>query len=92
MTFVSRGSPASDAGLVVSDVINRIEKYEVADLGDFRDAMERISDQSRFLITARRGDETKFLLVKRGVLPTLPEEPESDAEKASHPRSDENLE
>ena len=64
---------------------NRIEKYEVADLGDFRDAMERISDQSRFLITARRGDETKFLLVKRGILPTLPEVPEKDAEKASHP-------
>ena len=38
MTFVSRGSPASDAGLVVSDVTNQIEKYEVADLGDFRDA------------------------------------------------------
>lgn len=92
MTFVSSGSPASEAGLLVSDVINRIEKYEVADLGDFRDAMKRISDQSRFLITARRGDETKFLLVKRGVLPTLPEEPKSDAEKASQPHSDEKLE
>ncbi len=88
VTFVSSGSPASEAGLLVSDVINRIEKYEVADLRDFRDAMERISDQSRFLITARRGDETKFLLVKRGVLPTLPEVPENDAEKASHPRPD----
>ena len=92
MTFVSSGSPASEAGLLVSDVINRIEKYEVADLGDFRDAMERISDQSRFLITARRGDETKFLLVKRVILPTLPEVPEKDAEKASHPPSGPRLE
>ena len=34
VTFVSRGSPASEAGLLVGDAINRIEEYAVADLDD----------------------------------------------------------
>jgi hypothetical protein len=34
----------------------------------------------------RRGDETKYLLLKRGVRPADPPEPDGDADKASHPR------
>ena len=90
------GNPYGLDGTVSFGIVSaKGRNLELPDtLNDFiqTDAMERISDQSRFLITAGRGDETKFLLVKRGVLPTLPEEPESDAEKASHPRSDEKLE
>jgi serine protease Do len=82
--FVAHGSPASEAGLRVGDVIERIENREVADLDDFRGAMEEAAEQQRFLITARRGRETKFLLVKRGVSEVAPSEPEADAGQAAH--------
>ena len=83
--FVERGSPAAEAGLRVGDVIRRIEKDEVDDLDDFRRAMQRADGRSRFLITARRGEETKFLLVKRGVEPLVRPDDEGDADHAALP-------
>ncbi len=83
--FVARGSPAAEAGLLVGDVVERVEDRGVATLDDFRNAMKRVSAKSRFLIVARRGDETKFLLVKRGVRNVDPAEPDSDAGKAALP-------
>jgi serine protease Do len=81
--FVARGSPANEAGLFVGDVIERIEEAPVENLDDFRRAMEKVAGKDRFLITARRGDETKFLLIKRGE--ASPPEPEDDADQASLP-------
>jgi S1-C subfamily serine protease len=69
VVHVVRGSPAREAGLRVGDVIVRIEDRDVADLDDFRREIARVSSAPRFLITARRGEETKFLLVKPGVRP-----------------------
>jgi S1-C subfamily serine protease len=85
--FVARGSPAAEAGLFVGDVVERVEDRDVADLEDFRDAMDRVSEKRRFLIVARRGDDTKFLLVKRGERPISPAEPDSDADKAALPET-----
>jgi len=64
VSFVERGSPAAEAGLQRGDVIERIEKTGVGDLDDFRSALERVAGRERFLVTARRGDELKFLLLK----------------------------
>ncbi|HVP30837.1 MAG TPA: trypsin-like peptidase domain-containing protein [Myxococcota bacterium] len=66
VAFVARGSPASEAGLAPGDVVERVEKETVDDLSGFRRAMATVKDRDTFLITARRGSETKFLLVKRG--------------------------
>ncbi len=63
--FVVRGSPASEAGLLVGDVIERIESRPVTDLEAFRDAMHAVENKPRFLVVARRGEETKYLLLKR---------------------------
>ena len=63
--FVAAGSPAREAGLRVGDVIERIERTPVEHLGDFRQAMESVRDRQRLLITARRHEDTMFLLVKR---------------------------
>jgi S1-C subfamily serine protease len=84
--FVAHGSPASEAGLFVGDVIERIEDRPVGDLAEFRDAMQRVAGKERFLITARRGDETKFLLVKRGAREAPPALPEASAGPAALPR------
>jgi serine protease Do len=83
--FVERGSPAAEAGLRVGDVIERVEKDEVEDLDDFRRAMERARSRERFLITARRGVETRFLLVRRGVEPVARPPSEGDEDQAAHP-------
>lgn len=64
--FVARGSPAREAGLQVGDVIERIEGTDVEDLGDFRNAIAKVADKRRFLITARRGDEHRYVLIKPG--------------------------
>jgi S1-C subfamily serine protease len=66
VSFVARGSAASEAGLEVGDVIERIEDRRVEDLDDFRAASRAALELDRFLIVARRGAEQKFLLVKRG--------------------------
>ena len=65
VSFVARGSPASEAGLAPGDVVERIEKAEIGDLDDFRNAIDAVAQKRAFLITAQRGNETKFLLVKR---------------------------
>jgi serine protease Do len=86
--FVAPGSPAAEAGLMVGDVVERIEAHAIGDLDDFRQAMERVASEQRFLITARRGEETRFLLVKRGAREVSPPEPPGDAGQASHPKGE----
>jgi S1-C subfamily serine protease len=66
VSFVARGSAASEAGLEIGDVIERIENHEVENLDDFRAASREALKLDRFLIVARRGTEQMFLLVKRG--------------------------
>ena len=62
--FVERGSPASESGLQPGDVIERIEQEAVKDLSSFREALADAAGKQLFLITARRGDMVKYLLVK----------------------------
>ncbi len=82
--FVAHGSPASEAGLRVGDVIERIEDHEIADLADLRRAIARVESEQRFLITARRGEELKFLLVNRGATRATREKADGDAGEAAH--------
>jgi serine protease Do len=84
--FVARGSAASEAGLFIGDVIERIEDAEVATLGDFRTALRRVAGRQRFLVTARRGGETKFLLMQPELEPVHPPlEPEDPGEASLEP-------
>ena len=63
--FVASGSLGRGAGLRVGDVIERIDDQPIADLEDFRAAMESMASKERFLLTARRAEDTVFLLIKR---------------------------
>jgi len=85
VSFVARGSAASEAGLEIGDVIERIEGREVENLDDFRLASRDALKLERFLIVARRGAETKYLLVKRGARRSAPPEPEGDEGSAGDP-------
>ncbi|MEN8184530.1 MAG: PDZ domain-containing protein, partial [Myxococcota bacterium] len=64
--FVARGSPAAEAGLSVGDIISSVEQRKVEDLPGFRKAMAAVENVATFLVTARRAEETKYLLIKRG--------------------------
>ncbi|MDH5566110.1 MAG: trypsin-like peptidase domain-containing protein [Myxococcales bacterium] len=66
VSFVARGSPAREAGLRMGDVIVAIEGADVTSIEDFRREIARAEPLERFLVTARRGEETKFVLVKPG--------------------------
>jgi S1-C subfamily serine protease len=72
VNFVARGSPAREAGIEVGDVIVQIEDAQVSNLDDFRRAMAKVTGAQRFLIQAKRGEDTKFLLVKPGARPGEP--------------------
>ena len=72
VSFVARGSPAAVAGLFPGDVVERIADEDVDDLADFEKAIERVEGRSSVLLTARRGGDLKFLLVKRGAGPSPP--------------------
>jgi serine protease Do len=82
--FVARGSPAREAGLRVGDIIVGIEDTPIVGLDDFEAAITSAENARRFLIRARRGDETKFLLVKPGARAAEDEE-EGDAGEVAHP-------
>jgi serine protease Do len=63
VAFVANGSPASEAGLRIGDVIVRIESADVSSLDEFRGAIAHVDLSHRFLVRARRGDELRFLLI-----------------------------
>ncbi len=83
VSFVARGSPAAVAGLFPGDVIERVADRDVDDLEEFERAIERVEGRASVLVTARRGGDLKFLLMKRGVRPSPPASPDGDAGQAS---------
>ncbi|MEE8557632.1 MAG: trypsin-like peptidase domain-containing protein, partial [Myxococcota bacterium] len=70
VSFVERGSEAAEAGLMNGDLIYRIDEFEVRDLESFREGIDGLNGSQPFLIKARRGFDTRFLLV----VPRLPPE------------------
>ncbi len=85
VTFVANGSPASEAGLRMGDVIVQIENAEVSNLAEFRSAIASTDIKHRFLVQARRGDELKYVLIKPRAGPTDVEETPDAASQVSPP-------
>jgi S1-C subfamily serine protease len=63
VSFVERGSEGAEAGLVAGDLIQRVNEEPVRDLESFREAMAAVDPTKPFLVRARRGPDTRFLLV-----------------------------
>jgi serine protease Do len=85
--FVARGSPAREAGLRMGDVIVGIEGAEVTDIESFRREIARAEKLDRFLVTARRGEDTKFVLIKPGAR-AAGDEAEGEAGEVDWPGAD----
>jgi hypothetical protein len=56
-------------------VIEAIGESDIGDLEAFRRAMKGVEEQLQLMIRARRGDDLKFLLLKRGAGPAATAEP-----------------
>ncbi|MEN8158858.1 MAG: trypsin-like peptidase domain-containing protein [Myxococcota bacterium] len=83
VSFVAGGSPAAEAGLARGDVVVRIGDRRIESLDDFRSATRAAEGEERVLVQARRGDDLRFLLLKRGGRRTEPSAPASRPEDAA---------
>jgi len=63
VSYVTRGSPAQEAGLEVGDVIVRVDDTPVQGVEDFRKVLPRLEKKARFMLTLKRGQVIRYALV-----------------------------
>jgi S1-C subfamily serine protease len=63
VSFVERGSEAAEAEMTEGDLIERIDERPVVDIASFREALGAVDRTRAFLVRARRGPDTRFLLI-----------------------------
>jgi serine protease Do len=80
VSFVERGSEAAEAGMLPGDLLQRVEDEPVSDIASFRAAVEALPQGRAFLVHARRGDDTRFLLI-------VPRRPDPRAATDGPPRT-----
>src|SRR5262245_3047475 len=85
VSFVTGGTPASEAGLSQGDVVVKIGTHPIQSLDDFRSASAEAEGEERVLLHAWRGSDLRLLLLKRGGKRAPTSEPASDAADASLP-------
>ena len=66
VSYVEDGTPAAEANVQPGDVVQELAGRPVANLADFKAALQQSKTMKRFLIKTRRGKDLKFLLVKMG--------------------------
>src|SRR5262245_32470395 len=71
VSYVELGSEAAEAELQAGDLIVRVDQRDVTTLEDVRSALDALPAGRPFLLTALRGDDTRFLLIQPGK-PTTP--------------------
>jgi serine protease Do len=69
VSYVELGSEAAEAELQAGDLIVRLGERQIVTLGDFRIALETLAQGRPFLVTALRGDDTRFVLIQPGSKP-----------------------
>jgi S1-C subfamily serine protease len=79
VSFVERGSEAAEAEMTEGDLIERIDERPVIDIASFREALGAVDRTRAFLVRARRGPDTRFLLI----VPRKPEGATGAREKDS---------
>ena len=63
VSFVERGSEAAEAGMTPGDLVQWVAARDINAIESFRSAMAAIQAGVPFLVRARRGLDTRFLLV-----------------------------
>jgi len=64
VSFVERGSPASEAGLEEGDVVIGLNDHTIAGFSEFKKLIERLPDGRSFMVRVRRGDASYLFVVR----------------------------
>lgn len=65
VSYVVRGGPADEVGMLPGDVIRRIEGRAVKNLDDVRAAIKAVEGLERFMVEAERSSDLRFYLIER---------------------------
>lgn len=63
VSYVEVGGPAGNAELYESDVIKKVEDYEIKNLDDFKNALKNLPDKKYLMLTIKRGKDQRFILL-----------------------------
>jgi len=63
VSYVEVGGPAGNAELYESDVIKKVEDYEIKNLDDFKNALKSLKDKKYLMLTIKRGKDQRFILL-----------------------------
>jgi len=65
ITDVTPGSPAYDARITPGEVILQVNQHDVKTLEDYRKAMKRVKKGDNVLFLIRKGEHSRFVIVKK---------------------------
>jgi serine protease Do len=64
VTDVTEGSPADEVGIRRGDVILEVNQQKVANVQEYRSALERVGEAKSVLFLIRRGDNTVYMALR----------------------------
>ncbi len=65
VSYVIRGSPADEVGIMNGDVIRTVEGTKILSIEDLKTALKQVEKVDRFLIEAERSNDLRFFLIER---------------------------
>ena len=63
VSYVEVGGPAGNAELYESDVIKKVEDFQINNLDDFKNALKSLPDKKYLMLTIKRGKDQRFILL-----------------------------
>ena len=63
VSYVEVGGPAGNAELYETDVIKKVEDYQIKNLDDFKNALKNLPDKKYLMLTIKRGKDQRFILL-----------------------------
>ncbi len=65
VSYVIRGSPADEAGLMNGDIVRRLEGTPIKSLDDLKGALKTVEGKDRFLVEGERSSDLRFFLIEK---------------------------
>jgi serine protease Do len=62
---VESGSPSDDAGIRERDIIRQVNRKQINDVTEFREALKNASGEGSVLFLIERGERRLFVVVKK---------------------------
>ncbi len=65
VSYVIRGSPGDEVGMMPGDIIHRVEGKPIKTLEELKTALKGVEGKERFLIEAERSEDARFYLIEK---------------------------